>query len=256
MMLRRHFVQTSALGFLSLGTVQPAQANAGTRWVRVPGKAVEIAIGASGQAWILGSGRADGGQEIFRRDAKAWTRVPGGATQIAVDPAGLPWVINSDGVIFQWVNPAGWTRRGKDGAALAIGADGSVFCLTKPTTESNGGVFAWDGSKWSPVDGRGTTLAVDPKGRPWVTNAKNEIYRREDGAWKRVPGAATDIAIGANGAVWVVGTDSEKGNNSGVHLLGKGDAWTKVAGGAVRVAADPKGLPWVLNAANEIFQRT
>lgn len=255
MLLRRQFVQSAAISLILFGAHLPLRANPGTRWVKVPGKATDISIAANGQVWVLGDKRTDGGFEIFRRDGSQWTKVPGGAAKIAVDPRGQPWVINTEGLIFQWVEPAGWTRVGKDGADVAVGADGTVFCLTKPGADSNGGVFQWSGGKWTSIEGRGTSLAVDPKGQAWVVNVRNEIYRHEGGAWKRLPGAASELAIGSNGAVWAIGTDSEKGGNAGVHLLGKGDSWTKVPGGAVRLAVDPKGLAWVVNANGEIFQR-
>jgi Tectonin domain len=252
MLLRRQFVQSSALGLIALGLHVPASANAGARWVRVPGKATDI---ANGQAWILGDKRTDGGKEIFRRDKNQWTQVPGGAAKIAVDPKGLPWVINTEGLIFQWVEPGGWTRQGKEGADIAIGADGSVYCLTKPGVDQNGGVYVFGAGQWKSANGRGVTLAVDPKGQAWVTTNKNEILRLDAGAWKTFAGTASQIAIGGSGAVWALGFERDKSGNAGVQLLGKGDAWTKVPGAAARIAVDPKGLAWVVNASGEIYQR-
>lgn len=253
---RRFALSTAGLGAALSGFAADVLANNGSRWVRIAGKAREVAIGANGQVWVLGEKEVNGGFAIYRRDGDKWTLVPGGATKIAVDPSGLPWVVNDQDHIFQWINQGGWRKRGEGISEVAISAGGLVLSLTSPGGQDfNGTLMEWSRDRWNRLDGRGVVLAVDPKGLPWMVNAKSHIYQQQDGlAWKRMPGEATDMAIGANGAVWVIGTDSEPGNNGGIYRW-QGSGWTKVAGGAVQVAVGPDGLPWVVNADSAIFQR-
>ena len=53
-------------------------------------------------------------------------------------------------------------------------------------------------NKWDRFPGGGAKrITVDNKGRPWVTNNGNQIYRWMNNRWNRLPGAATDIGAGS-----------------------------------------------------------
>ena len=54
---------------------------------------------------------------------------------------------------------------------ISIGANGTVWVI------GDGGVpYRWNGKTWQPHSGGGSRIAVDPKGLPWVLNARKEIY--------------------------------------------------------------------------------
>ncbi len=94
---------------------------------------------------------------------------------------------------------------------------------------------------------------MDPKGVPWLLNAKNEIYRRENEKWEKVSGSAQNIGIGADGSVWVIGTKQAVGGSAIFRWNGK--SWDVVEGGGVGISVDDRGKPWVVNFGNEIFRR-
>jgi hypothetical protein len=67
----------------------------GSRWVRGPGLLTDLAIGADGSLWAIGTNPVPGGYGIYHWNGNGWTRVTGGAVAITVGPKGMPWVINS-----------------------------------------------------------------------------------------------------------------------------------------------------------------
>ncbi len=71
------------------------------RWLRRPGEARDIGIGADGSVWIIGTSGDDGGHGIYRWTGNAWNRVIGSSRQISVGPDGYPWAANSDGDIYR-----------------------------------------------------------------------------------------------------------------------------------------------------------
>ena len=71
------------------------------RWIRRPGEARDIGIGADGSVWIIGTSGEDGGHRIYRWNGRGWNRVSGSSRQISVGPAGFPWATNSGGDIYR-----------------------------------------------------------------------------------------------------------------------------------------------------------
>jgi peptidoglycan hydrolase-like protein with peptidoglycan-binding domain len=85
-------------------------------WDQLPGKGGDIAVSATGYAWLIGTTSVGGGRSIhvFNEQpagtgsppapaVQKWIRVSGGAVNIATDDIGAPYVINSDGLGF-WAN--------------------------------------------------------------------------------------------------------------------------------------------------------
>ena len=72
----------------------------GSGWNRMPGAARDIAAGADGSVWIIGTDVRGDGFGIYRWNDRDWSRVDGAARRIAVDRDGNPWVVNSKGNIF------------------------------------------------------------------------------------------------------------------------------------------------------------
>src|SRR5258708_1261402 len=59
-----------------------------TGWTNIPGGALRIAVGPSGNAWIVNSS-----QTIFRYDGSKWVTVNGQARDIGIGANGTVWVI-------------------------------------------------------------------------------------------------------------------------------------------------------------------
>ena len=110
---------------------------------------------------------------------------------------------------------------------IAVGTNGSVWVLG-----ADGTPHRWDGSKWIAISGKGTRIAVDPQGNPWVVNAARNIFRHANG-WQQLPGAATDIAIANDGTTYVVGDGGQ------LFSLKSGTTnWQPIPGGVgVRIGA-------------------
>lgn len=252
MMQRRHFLQACAA--TGLGTSLTAQANTGARWELRPGKAFNVAIGAGGQVWALGTDDVPGGFPVFRRDGQNWTRVPGGLVSLTIDAQGQPWGTNSAQVIFR-MDGNQWRVVPGKAEQVVFGGKGTLFALgARRPNEVETEVFEWGGGNWSRIAGaRGVRLAVDENDLPWLLQAGGEILRHDGGGWKPVPGRASDLAIGARGGVWAIGHDERPGG-FGIHRW-DGARWTRIDGGANQVAVAPNGLPWVVNASGNIYQR-
>lgn len=62
-------------------------------------KAVDIGASKAG-VWLLGGNKGSGGYEIYKLDGSKWVKQPGAAMNIAVGPNGLPLVANDTGVLF------------------------------------------------------------------------------------------------------------------------------------------------------------
>tara|TARA_R110001592_G_scaffold64194_4_gene197442 strand:+ start:16370 stop:18901 length:2532 start_codon:yes stop_codon:yes gene_type:complete len=62
-------------------------------------KAADIGASKAG-VWLLGGTKGQGGYEIYKLDGTKWTKVTGAAMNIAVGPDGLPLVANDSGAIF------------------------------------------------------------------------------------------------------------------------------------------------------------
>jgi hypothetical protein len=71
------------------------------QWERLPGSGRDISVNASGEVWVIGTDRTDGGYGIFNWTGRDWARVEGGGTQISVGGDGSVWVVNSNGSIYR-----------------------------------------------------------------------------------------------------------------------------------------------------------
>jgi hypothetical protein len=219
----------------------------------VPGLAHDIAVGAAGSVWVIGSDARPGGFGIYQWNGAGWNQVDGAAVRIAVDPAGNPWVVNGNNQIFRRVNGA-WEELPGLAHDIGIGADGSVWVIGTDAQPGGFGIYKWNGSGWNQVAGTAVRVAVDPRGNPWVVNQAGGILEFVAGTWRQLPGAGTDIGVGPDGTVWVVGTvPSTTGQGSGVFRWNGVDAWRQVRGGAVSVSAGPGGGAWITDRALGIF---
>lgn len=216
-------------------------------WVRVPGGATDIGVGANGAVWVVGENKKSSGNDIWRYAGRnKWQSVPGAATRIAVDPKGNAWIVDRNRKIRRW-NGGAWQTVPGGATDIAIGANGAVWVIGADKRSGGFTISRYSGkNKWKHIPGAGKRIAVDPKGNAWIVNVQNQIFRYDGRKWNPVPGAATDIGIGANGAVWVIGTDSAP-------YRWNGKTWVKHVGGLANISVDPKGYPWATNAGKAIW---
>jgi hypothetical protein len=215
-----------------------------------PGAARNIAAGANGAVWVVGTNPVGGGFGIYEWTGSGWAPVAGGAVGIAVGPDGSAWVVNSNHRIYHRVG-TGWVQLPGAATDLAVGANGAVWVVGTNPAGGGFGIYEWTGSGWARVAGGAVGIAVGPDGSAWVVNSSHQIYHRVGAGWAGLPGAATDLAVGANGAVWVVGTNPVAGGFGVYHWTGS--AWAPVGGGAMEIAVLPNGHPWVVNASQHIY---
>jgi hypothetical protein len=72
----------------------------GNDWVIHSGAATDIGVGAEGSVWIVGTNPVAGGYGLYTWDGPGVVPIPGGAVGISVGPSGDPWVVNSAGQIY------------------------------------------------------------------------------------------------------------------------------------------------------------
>jgi hypothetical protein len=167
-----------------------AAASSTPEWVKIDGKARDVAVGSDGTTFVIGTGKTNGGYQIFKRaktDSK-WTKIIGGALRIAV--AGTEaWVVNDKGGIY--VQSGAKWRRVPGPTAQDIGASAKGVWII----DTNGKIHRRNGNAWQNVPGTAQRIDIDRNGRPWVVNAKGEIFVHDNNLkWQKVPGAAIDIA--------------------------------------------------------------
>lgn len=99
-------------------------------WRTLPGRAMDIGVGADNTMWVVGTNTEGGGYGIYRWNAKTrrYTKIPGSALKISVDGAGNAWVVNKYKQIYAY-NGSRWLRQ--PGAALDIGcgAEGTHWVI-------------------------------------------------------------------------------------------------------------------------------
>ena len=152
------------------------------QWTAQSGAATDIAVGANGDVWVIGTDRSGNDYGIYKavfapgtRNVSSWQKVDGGAVRIAVGPDGSPWVVNSNGNVFYRSNGA-WAPLAINGVKdVSIGSDGTPYLTV------SGGVIRLMPSGMNPS-------------APGAT------------AWIPVPFSgltATNVAAGAAGTVYI-----------------------------------------------------
>ena len=139
---------------------------------------------------------------------------------------------------------------------IALGADGSAWCLGVGEMPSGGGysIHRWNGSDWDHIDGAAVKLAADPDGHLWVLNRDHQVQWSSGSGWTVLPGLAREIAVGANGSAWCLSSSLMPSGDSTIHVW-NGRDWDHVDGAAAKIAVGPDGQPWILNSAGNVFRR-
>ncbi len=146
-------------------------------WVRLPGEAHDIGVGADGSVWVVGVAERRGGYELYKLSGRGgWIRVEGSGVRIDVDREGRPWVINEDDEIYRLENGI-WRRMPGKAKDIGIGADGSVWVIGADERAGGYGIYRFNGSGWDKVSGSAYQISVGPDGEPWVVNGDGDIFR-------------------------------------------------------------------------------
>lgn len=148
----------------------------GSAWRSVPGAASDVAVGADGTAWVIGTRAVAGGFDIRRWTGSSWVGVEGGAVRVAVDPRGAPWVVNDAGQIFRRDNDR-WTPMPGIARDIGVGADGTVWVVGANAQGADFGLHRWVG-RWESVPGAARELSVGPDGSPWTVDAGGVVRHR------------------------------------------------------------------------------
>jgi hypothetical protein len=244
----RSNVALFALALLGLVAVEPARAQFAP--VDAP-TAAGISIGPGGDMFLLGADQTPAGSVLYRWDGRDWRRFPGAAVRLAVDSNGDPWAVTTDNHILRY-SEGQWATMPGRATDIATGADGSVWITGNRLGRRGYQVFRWDGRGWAPTGREAISLAVDPRGNPWVIDATQSIFRFDGRDWHTLPGTGTEISIGANGDVWLLGTDVGPFGHGIYHWNGR--SWDASGGMAVSLAVAPDGSPWVVNNGGYVFQ--
>ncbi|MEO8577925.1 MAG: hypothetical protein ABI556_14550, partial [Gemmatimonadales bacterium] len=120
-----------------------------SRWEVAALKAIDVAVGANGAVWAVGTD-----SRISQFVDGSWKAVNGGATRIAVDPRGNPWVVNSGGQIWRWLG-TGWQLLEGSAQDISISSDGSVFIVGTKRITGGYEIQQWNGKNWNIIPGAG-----------------------------------------------------------------------------------------------------
>lgn len=156
---------------------------------------------------------------------------------------------------FTWNNVLGGGYKDLD-----VGANGSTYVIGN--TPTPGGYTIYElryGLFWTrfSLDGGAVSIAVSPRGVPWVVNSNGNIFRRNSRGtgWETLSGRAREIDIGADGSVYIIGAALSASGGGNEIWKWNGTGWTRLNGGAVKIAVSPSGKPWIIDNAGNIFQR-
>ncbi|HEY0706438.1 MAG TPA: tectonin domain-containing protein [Polyangia bacterium] len=224
----------------------------GTRWVKLPGLAVDIDVSPAGAAWALGIDRMEpGGFGIYRWTGTAWMNVPGAGARISVGPDGVPWLTTATLAIYRR-NGDTWQLMPGLAHDIDVGGDGTPWVIGNSPAPGGRALYRWDGTAWQQVDGGGVRISVGPNGNPWVVTDTGAIRRREGNTWITMPGTAREIDVSASGVPWIVGTNPVAGGHGVFRWTGT--AWSPVPGGAAQIGASTC-MPWIISGTTEISRR-
>lgn len=200
---------------------------------------------------------------------------------------GLSGTVSADGNRIDWNVKFWWIKKSRPnttpivtptpvtpssslGTARDIDAkNGAVWIIGTTPVPGGYGIYKFNGSGWTQIDGGGSRIAVDPSGNPWIVNAEGAIFHYSGGQWAAIPAfdntPAADIAVARNGDVWVATTRGLVGRWNGsswsigramnanrvVALPGtdtiqavdaSGRRWTRESETSWLIAPDPTGL--------------
>lgn len=145
----------------------------GSTFVKVPGQATDVGIGANGTVWTIGTDAAPGGYGVYRWNGTGWDKMPGSGVRIDVDPQGNAWIVTKAHEIWRY-NGSTFVKMPGAAQDIGIGGEGSVWIAgTGSNVTTDGMPYLWSGSAWIKTDGvTFANISVGPKGELWgATNS-------------------------------------------------------------------------------------
>jgi hypothetical protein len=154
----------------------------GGSWTKMPGAAVDIAVGGSSDSvWIVGTNG-----KMYRWNGSAWVIKDSGSNgwRIAVGSDGRPWMINTSGSIYV-ENGNGWLKQPGTGNDIGAGRDGSIWLVGSGSVSGGFGLYQYVPStggtsvpSWTKITGGGVNITAGGfNGTPWMVNNAGSIYR-------------------------------------------------------------------------------
>lgn len=203
----------------------------------------------------------NGVNRTWKLSAQGWDYTNVQATRVDIGGDGLAWVVDNNNQIFSEGPIGQFTLRGQ-GSDVGIGSNGAVWKLGSDAACAgciDRSIYWWTGTGWYKVAGGGTSIDVDPTGRPWIVNSAGQVWKMktESLRFEQVSGiSANDIGIGATmNGVYVISREPY-GNNYDFRLyrhLG-GSSWAPTNGGGVRVSADYSDRPYIVANNGTVYQ--
>ncbi len=213
----------------------------------VSGFGRDIAIGADGRVFIVRSASSSLG--LYSNSRKAFLDFPGELSRLAASLDGSLWGVNNKQEVYHH-DGQDWDQvLGVDGVDIATGFGGEVFA-----TDDDEIIYKYDEGKnrFRRYPGiKGSRIAVDVKGNPWVINSAGVIRRCDVDPCKRTAHIGQDIAIGPDGSVLLV-DDAGK-----IYIFDRETTkWVMVRGvkfSATSVAVGPNGRPWAIADDGQVY---
>jgi predicted Zn-dependent protease len=134
------------------------------KWQKLPGSALDIAVGATGAAYIISTVPAPGGFAIKYWKNNQWNQMPGkGAVRIAVSSTGVAWAIDIANKILK-SNGTSMDDTGALGRDIAAGANGSVYAIGQTAVFGGYSVKKNENGCWVQLDGGGVAITAHGNG--------------------------------------------------------------------------------------------
>lgn len=223
------------------------------RWKPATGKAMQIAVGPGGTAWIITPGYQLLTSERFLIEQAEREAAVNEVTQVQDGPVftlpvyPLPSITNKP-LTYQTLESTvkfSDIGIGVNGAVFGVSLNGSLLCFNNANTRF---------MRVSP--GNSERVAVTPNGFPWVMSKTGIVSYFDKTAWRIVPKfIGQDIASSPDGKIWAVGVDGGSyryvpQTNRFVRLpVTKSDGQVK----ARRIAATSNNTYWVTTDKKQLF---
>lgn len=150
-------------------------------WIRMSEGVRSLAIGANGAIWRIGTDAEGGNYGIYKLNGSNWNKIPGAAMQIAVDAVGNAWVVQAGGATYRYnpANTGiadTWVRMQDLSTNISVGADGTVWRVGVDKGPEGFGIYKWSGNNsWTKVAGSAVRIAAEAAGNLWVINSSNIV---------------------------------------------------------------------------------
>ena len=233
----------------------PSSSSLPTGFRELPGRATDIAIGANGDAFIIGTDRVPGGYNIYQWNGKSWRSIKAGGVRIAVGPDGSPWIVNIANNVLHYVDNQ-WVSFPGTATDIGVGAGGDVYIIGTNRMPGGYGIYEL-GQKtktWKQLPGGAVRIAVARNGIPWVVTDNGDVFLYAKD-WQQVTGIATDIGVGGvdDNHIWITRTNPGR---SGFGLYEwSGSVWSPIGHGATNISVGPNGMVMFTNTEGKIFAR-